>query len=589
MSPNLCAVCAAFFLTFLQPAHAPLAAIEQPEATQQNQAVGDWQGALQTPQGNLRLWITITQESDGTLKGVMESLDQAPGRKIQLGDVTADAYSFSFKVPRIGASYKASWDHDTGRWRGTFSQGIDLTLDLEKGKPGAAPVVEGMDGTWNSSFERAGQSLRLVIKVRTNENGTAVSLDSPDQMAFGVPVQNFKRADNTVTFDVALAQVKFSGTLNDDNSSFSGSWVEASGETLDLTFTKAAKETASNRRKRPQNPTKPLPYQSLDVSIDNPQADGVTLAGTLTLPEGAGPFPAAILISGSGPQDRDESILGHKPFLVLADHLTRSGIAVLRYDDRGVAKSTGDHSQATSADFATDANAAFTFLRNRADIDADAIGFVGHSEGGLIAPLAYTSNKDVAFNVFLAAPGTDTIQLSVAQGRLLGRMQGRTKEELDIAMPLSRSIMEMIAATDSSEELKAKLEAKLTPETLAALGATEAQRGAVISRFMSPWYRYFVRYDPADYLPAMTMPILAIGGTLDLQVPTDENLAGIKRLTAGNSDVTIRSFDNLNHLFQTAKTGAMGEYRDIEETFAPVALEAISSWINTRFGKPVSE
>jgi hypothetical protein len=333
-------------------------------------------------------------------------------------------------------------------------------------------------------------------------------------------------------------------------------------------------------------PKAPFPYRAEDVSFDNAAAKGVTLSGTLTVPEGSGPFPAAILITGSGPQDRDETVFGHKPFAVLADHLTRHGVAVLRYDDRGAGKSTGDFATATSADFATDANAAVRFLGTRPEIDHDAIGLIGHSEGGMVAPIAAAANADVRFIVLLAGPGTDLAQLALSQQRLLGTSQGVSDAELARMEPVMTRVFSAVAKSSSAEDAQRRVRGVLTADALAALKVPESQREAMVQRFSSDWFRFFLQYKPATNLARVRVPVLALNGTLDRQVPADENLAAIEAALAGNPDVTIRKLDGLNHFFQSARTGAIGEYADLAETMSPVVLDIVSDWIGARFRRP---
>ena len=304
----------------------------------------------------------------------------------------------------------------------------------------------------------------------------------------------------------------------------------------------------------------------------------------MTLPEGAGPFAAAILISGTGPHDRDEEIIpGHKPFAVLADHLTRAGIAVLRYDDRGVAGSSGIHVGATSADFATDANAAFAFLSRRDEVDPHAIGFIGHSEGGIIAPLAALGNENLAYLVLLAAPGTRTPTLMDGQLRAIAQAQGVTEAQLEQQASIEALVLAAAAGDDSAPEIRAHLRADLTDDRLRAAGIPPASRERIEARATDPWWRYFARYDPAPVLAQIRVPVLAINGSLDRQVVARENLEGIAAALRHAPDVTVRELPDLNHMFQAAPTGALGEYGDIKETFAPAALELVSGWITQRF------
>jgi pimeloyl-ACP methyl ester carboxylesterase len=303
----------------------------------------------------------------------------------------------------------------------------------------------------------------------------------------------------------------------------------------------------------------------------------------LTLPEGAGPFPAAILITGSGPQDRDETVFGHKPFAVLADHLTRHGIAVLRHDDRGVGRSTGEFSAATSADFATDTNAAVRFLMTRSEIDPEAIGLIGHSEGGMVAPLAAADNKGVRFVVLLAGPGTDLMQLALSQQRLMGLSQGVSEEELARMQPVMTGIFTAVSRASNSEDAQTRVRALLTPEALATLKTPEPRKEQLVQHLASEWFRYFLQYKPARSLSRVDVPILALNGSLDRQVPADENLAAIRIAVRRNPDVTIRKLEGLNHMFQTATTGAIGEYADIAETMSPATLSTVTEWIASRF------
>jgi pimeloyl-ACP methyl ester carboxylesterase len=309
----------------------------------------------------------------------------------------------------------------------------------------------------------------------------------------------------------------------------------------------------------------------------------VTLAGTLTLPQGNGPFPAAILITGSGPQDRDESLMGHRPFAVLADYLTRHGIAVLRYDDRGTARSTGSFEGATTADFATDAAAAYAFLRGRPGIDRNKIGYIGHSEGGMVGPLAAPDSPGLAYMVLLAGPGERTRDLLEAQRRAIGQTMGLSAAELDQAGPLNSRLLEIAAGDLPQAEAEAAMRAVLTDEALAGAGLTPAQRDLMMARVLDPWFRWFLRYDPGPALRALHMPVLALNGSLDRQVLPEANLAGIRAALAGNPDVTITLLPGLNHLFQNARTGGIGEYAEIEETMAPVALQTVADWIRARF------
>ena len=325
----------------------------------------------------------------------------------------------------------------------------------------------------------------------------------------------------------------------------------------------------------PQDPEPPYPYRIEEVRFENPDA-GISLSGALTLPREGDPFPAAVLISGSGSQDRNQQIFNHRPFLVIADFLTRRGFAVLRFDDRGVGGSEGDPRVATSEDFAGDAWAAFQFLLRRPDIDHAAIGFIGHSEGGIIAPLVAAEHPEAAFLVLLAGPGIPGDELISSQSRAILRASGIAEQQIAVIDERDRRIRDI--AKNEPDDEKA---AEAIRAILESLGMEDSQIQNTLGNLLSPWYRFFLGYDPSPALRQVACPVLALNGSLDLQVPADENLAAIEKALreGGNPDVTARKLDGLNHLFQHAEMGLPAEYPRIEETFAPEALELIAQWM----------
>ena len=549
--------------------------------------VGEWHGTLVVPTGGeLTILLFVTRASDGTLKAELESPDQAPGQRIPIAGIKVEKDRLALDIAMIHATFDGTWVAADQAWSGTFRQGADLPLKLAKGPPPSIPTVAGLDGLWRGKISRNGVDLRLVLHIGTSPQGTRISLDSPDQMAFGVPLQGLAHDGQAVRFRLDLRGVRYEGRLSQDMQRISGIWLAPNQPPAEVDFVRGDAAAAAMPAKRPQTPQPPFPYRAEEVAFDNPAANGVRLAGTLTLPHGKGPFPAAILITGSGQQDRDETMLGHKPFAVIADYLTRRGIAVLRVDDRGGGKSTGDFAKATSADFATDANAAFAYLRTRGEIRPDAIGFIGHSEGGMVGPIAMATNKQVAFLIMLAGPGTATDHLLLSQRRAIALAMGQSEAQIDKAEPVMAALFKALASGATYEEGLAAARASLTPDALAAIGAppgTDPQ--LVLSQVSSPWFRYFFQYDPAPNLRLIRVPVLAMNGSLDRQVLPAENLAAIKAALKDDRDVTIVELPGLNHLFQTARTGAVGEYADIEETVAPVALERVANWINARFGR----
>lgn len=341
---------------------------------------------------------------------------------------------------------------------------------------------------------------------------------------------------------------------------------------------------------RPQTPIPPFPYRQIEVEFKN-EKDGNTIAGTLTVPDGVGPFPAVALITGSGPQDRDETVARHKPFWVIADHLSRNGIAVLRTDDRGVGKSTGTLPDSTTEDLAGDALAGVKALQANDLIDRTHIGLMGHSEGGAIAAISASRSQDVGFIILLAGCGVPGRELLPAQMRGLLKAGGTKQESIDSQVAIQASIMAAVERDATAEELTGIM-TKLVREQsgLAGMLMTDAAAARAVApqvaQLKSRWYRQFIQLDPRDYLRKVQCPVLALNGEKDLQVPPDQNLPEIEKALreAGNRDVTIQRIPDLNHLFQTAKTGLPQEYMQNRESFSPAALDIITPWIRQHAG-----
>lgn len=464
---------------------------------------------------------------------------------------------------------------------------------------GVAQSKDSIVGGWSGILEVQGTQLGLVFHVEQDKSGEySATMDSPDQGASGIAVTKVVHDGSSVRFEVAIAQGYFEGVLSDDGQSISGNWVQ--GASFPLTLKRNLKLKASQK---PQEPKKPYPYKSLEVAYPNSKA-GITLAGTLTIPEGEGPFPAAILISGSGPQDRNQMIMGHKPFLVLADHLTRQGIAVLRFDDRGVGKSKGNFSQATSLDFATDVEAGFQFLQSQQSINPKRIGLIGHSEGGLIAPVVAVNNEEVAYSVLMAGPGISGMDISLTQTETLLSASGLSEAAVAAGVSLTRASVEALSQASSTKDSGKNDRTKQDRATKNMIQSSYDQAWGKLSQpvkdeltqegnyelseqhfkqLMSPWYRYFAFHQPKVWLEKVKSPVLAINGDKDLQVLADLNLTAIEQAlkTGGNTHYTITKLPGLNHLFQEAETGRIEEYAKIEQTFSPIALNIISEWILT--------
>lgn len=447
---------------------------------------------------------------------------------------------------------------------------------------GLSAQSQDITGTWQGPLKVGKHELRIVFHISETDEGLKGTMDSPDQGARGIPVTSVSFNEGKLIMTVNQAKIEYKGQLNGDNE-LKGTFTQA-GKKLPLDLVRVSDEGVANR---PQEPTKPYAYYSEDVSFENAEAN-INLSGTLTLPKKRGKYPVVVLISGSGPQDRDAQVFGHKPFLVLADHLTRQGIGVLRFDDRGTGKSTGDFGSATSYDFATDVEAAVAYLKTRKEVEKGQIGLVGHSEGGLIAPIVASRNKDVAYVALLAGPGLPGDELLLKQQELIAAASGASDQDILETHELSNKMFEMIHEIEDVELLKKKLTDLLNknldaqPDFEAPNGMSRDQYVAMqVAQISSPWMRNFITYDPADMLAATKCPVLAINGEKDLQVPAQENLTAIENaLTGGgNKNVTVRKLADMNHLFQECETGSPAEYPIIEETFSPIALNLISEWI----------
>ena len=444
--------------------------------------------------------------------------------------------------------------------------------------------ASGIEGIWEGNLKVPGAELRIVFKILKNPDGIlTATLDSPDQGATGIPVEEVIFKDNTLHLEVKSAGGVFEGKVSEDFLAIEGEWKQ-SGQALPLTFKRVDKAVEILR---PQEPKKPYPYKEEEIIYENKNAK-IRLAGTLTLPSENGPFPAVLLITGSGPQDRDEVVSGHRLFLVLADYLTRQGIAVLRVDDRGVGGSTGDFSRATSEDFASDVLAGVEYLKINKEIDHHKIGLIGHSEGGIIAPMVAVKSSDVAFIVLMAGTGLTGEEILYLQGTLIARAMGTSEEDIAKGRQFNEKIFSLIREEKGEEIIEEKLRqmfmadwAELNEEEKSRIGDPEVFLETQLQSLLSPWLKFFLTYDPKPTLSKVKCPVLAINGEKDLQVPPKENLSVIEDAlkTGGNQNYTIKEIPNLNHLFQTAQTGVPSEYAKIEETISPVALKIIGDWI----------
>jgi len=458
--------------------------------------------------------------------------------------------------------------------------------DAQSAPRPASAVRDRFVGDWQGVLAVGGTKLRIALSVKPDSiAGLRGQMVSIDQGGAVIQAQMNLHGD-TLVVSMPSARGTYTAVATPAGDSLQGVWSQ--GSPLPLAMGRGA-APAAVAKARPQDPKPPFPYHSQDVTVSS--VAGVTLAGTVLIPNGTGPFPAVVFVTGSGPQDRDETLLGHHPFLVIADYLARHGIASLRYDDRGVAHSTGNFATSTSADFADDAEAAVRFLRGVPGISRDRVGIIGHSEGGLIGPLVAARSHDVAFVVMMAGPGIPGDSVILLQERLIGLATGTPATRVDAMVAGNRRLIRALNTAPDSAAAVANLQAARS-EML--VDVPEAQRAAVsaqidqgIKELEQPWMRYFLRYDPRPALRKVSVPVLALGGTLDLQVPPEENLAAIDAALkeGGNRDYRVVRLPGLNHLFQTATTGSPAEYEKIDETVSPSALELMATWISQHFGR----
>ena len=444
-------------------------------------------------------------------------------------------------------------------------------------------IGQNISGDWYGVLKIQGTQLRMVVHIAKTENGYSSTLDSPDQGANGIPVGQTIVNGSKLQLLLANIGAEYNGIVIGD--SISGIFKQG-GIEVPMGLSRKQSEKLIPRNSQEAKIVKPYPYYSEEISFRNSSAN-ITLAGTLTFPKNGENFPVVILISGSGKQNRDEEIFGRKPFLILSDYLTRNGIAVLRYDDRGVAQSTGNFNTATSADFATDVESAIAFLKTRPEINKSKIGLVGHSEGGMIAPMVAAKNREVNFIVLLAGLGMAGDKLLVLQEELISRASGVIEKEILLNKKISSEVYNIIKKSKDSIELNISLKKQVreyykTDSLGNFLGGMSEQKW--IANLVTPWMQYFLKYDPYAVLKKVKCPVLALNGEKDLQVPPKENLSGMEKAfkKAKNKSFTLKEMEGMNHLFQQCKTGAPSEYLLIEETFSIIALDEITKWIATQ-------
>jgi len=446
---------------------------------------------------------------------------------------------------------------------------------------------ETLVGVWQGTVRHSKLgAVEFYFTIEKKDAGAYMAkVDIPAQQARNVPVNEVRYAAPDLILDISSYGLTFEGKVAADFSSILGR-LKVGDEILPLELRRSA---GVPEQKRPQDPQKPYPYKEIEITFPNREAD-ITLAGILTLPAGRGPYPAVVLVSGSGPQDRDSTLAGHRTFLVLADDLTRRGIAVLRYDDRGVGKSGGDFHASTTADFASDARAAWEYLRSQTGIDGRRTGLIGHSEGAMIGSMVAAQERDVAFLVMLAGTGIPGDRLALMQSEAVSRSRGAGDGAIRKEKRMNERLFEVIK-TQKNVQMAEEEMRRIFADSLAQMSDSEKRELNVSEQSLIqdmkgiladfPWSRFFMSYDPATDLRKVRIPVLALNGDKDTQVPADVNLAAIERALrqAGNSRCEVKKLPGLNHLFQTAPTGHPREYGKIEETISPAVLQMIGDWI----------
>ena len=447
---------------------------------------------------------------------------------------------------------------------------------------GQAIDKRSVTGSWFGKISAGAIPVRIVFNLSVIEKDSLVAtLDSPDQGAKNIKLGPVTFDGKSIKISAGAMLAEYNGIIQNDTLIY-GIWKQA-GNTFSLDLTKLNIPFTVNR---PQEPEPPFPYATEDVTFKNSEFN-IMLAGTLTMPRGDGPFPAAILITGSGPQNRDEELLGHKPFWIIADYLTRNGIAVLRYDDRGTGKSQGSNIVSTSADIATDAQAAFDFLKTNSKIRSRSIGLIGHSEGGLIAPIVASKNKKVGFIVSLAGPGVTGEDIILRQSEDISRAMGIPEEQIKDNFSTNKKLYSIIKGEPDYQKAEEKI-LTLYKSILEEKNSSQEEINKTINQLKMTfgagsyaWFRYYIMTDPSIFWKKVKCPVLALNGEKDLQVAAEVNLPAIRNTlrSGGNRNVRTVSLTELNHLFQHSKTGLPSEYGEIEETFSPEALKIMTDWI----------
>ena len=449
---------------------------------------------------------------------------------------------------------------------------------------------------WSGILNAGGQKIELRLNLIQNADKTYTSnWDIPAQKVKGLASSKTELLNNQLFIEIKMIGASYSGSIHSSGDNVDGTWSQSGMSfRLNLEIVKEGQEEKTILK--PQTPKPPFPYNVKDFVYEGMDTK-LNYGVTLTYPYGDKKFPLIILITGSGRQDRDETIFDHKPFAVIADYLTKKGYAVLRVDDRGAGKSTGDFSNSTTADFALDVEEHIRYAKNLPMIDAHQIGLLGHSEGGLIAPMVAVRNKLVSFVILLAGPGVEIGELMAMQNEMVLKSTGISQEAIHAYIPLYKNLMKTVISINNIQDANNKAieivknwytntDKNLVKATTNISSETDINKFATsISETLSTkWWKYFASYNPQIALQKLKCPVLAINGSSDIQVPADANLKAIELglLKAGNNKLTTMKFDNLNHLFQKCTKCTVQEYGELENTIEPEVLDYIYYWLSNK-------
>lgn len=446
---------------------------------------------------------------------------------------------------------------------------------------------------WTGILNAGGQKIELRLHLVQNPDKTYSSnWDVPAQKAMGITSSKTQLENNQLSIEIKMIGASYTGKINAEGNAIEGSWGQ-SGMSFPLHMEPLKEGQAATIIAKPQTPKPPFNYASEDIEYKGVQTQ-LNYGATLTYPKDNAKHSLVILITGSGRQDRDETIFDHKPFAVIADYLTKKGFAVLRVDDRGAGKSTGDFSKSTTADFALDVEEHIRYAKTLAMIDTTKIGLLGHSEGGLIAPMVAARNKSVAFIILMAGPGIEIAELMAVQNEMVLKSAGISQQAIDAYIPLYKQLMKTIIVMDKKEDaiLTSKSIVKewfdKTDKNLVKL-TTNISTEADIDKFATSmaetlstnWWKFFAAYNPQPNLQKVKCPVLALNGSADIQVPAAVSIKGIETALkkGGNKHFVTKQFEGLNHLFQKCNKCTVQEYGELETTIEGEVLETIGNWL----------